>query len=243
MGQADAQSNGVIVKTSTGFQVTHTNGNLASTLVSEALPEAILDALPGTQRTRMGFTGNDALDLPTLRSRLVRTATGDPVHTGRVLRGERNETPKHLSACVQADRPVATPYARSLIRKVRKLYPLYTDAQVSSFLDDAGTTLMQRVNRIKELGQQLKTLREVLRTWCDDEVKMKTLPGQLNDIRVSRRQVANAIENCWRRVAPPRWPQGQPYTTLTLERNPVGQLPTLTEQDVAHVRSLSIMDM
>lgn len=243
VGQADAQSNGVIVKTSTGFQVTHTNGNLASTLVSEALPEAILDALPGTQRTRMGFTGNDALDLPTLRSRLVRTATGDPVHTGRVLRGERNEIPKHLSACVQADRPVATPYARSLIRKVRKLYPLYTDAQVSSFLDDAGTTLMQRVNRIKELGQQLKTLREVLRTWCDDEVKMKTLPGQLNDIRVSRRQVANAIENCWRRVAPPRWPQAQPYTTLTLERNPVGQLPTLTEQDVAHVRSLSIKDM
>ena len=32
-------------------------------------------------------------------------------------------------------------------------------------------------------------------------------------------------------------------TSLKLERTPVGQLPTLTEEDVAHVRSLSIKDM
>ena len=70
-----------------------------------------------------------------------------------------------------------------------------------SFLDEAGSTKMARVNRIKALEQQLKTLRGVLRTWRDDEAQMKKL-GQLNDLRVSRRQVANAIENCWRRVSP-----------------------------------------
>ncbi|MHC8387695.1 NEL-type E3 ubiquitin ligase domain-containing protein [Pseudomonas sp. MDT2-39-1] len=239
VGEADALSRGVIVKTSNGYQVNQTNGNVSSTAVSETLLESILDALSATQRTRMGFTGTDRLDIPTLRSRLSRAATGDPARAGRVLRGERSETPKHLSACVQADPPTAGSYAKGLIRKVRKLYPLFTDAQVSSFLDSAGSTQMQRVNRIKELQQQLKNLLGVLHTWRDDEVAMKKLPGQLNDIRVSRRQVANAIEKCWRRIA---W-QNQPSATLALERNPVGPLPTLTEQDVAHVRSLSVKDM
>ncbi|MGL6242502.1 NEL-type E3 ubiquitin ligase domain-containing protein [Pseudomonas sp.] len=243
VGATDAQSSGVIVKTSTGYQVTQANGNVSSTVTSETLLQSILDALPSTQRTRMGFTGNDALDVPTLRSRLSRAAAGDPARTGRVLRGERSEAPKYLVACVLADPPAASSYARGLIRKVRKLYPLFTDAQVSTFLDNAGTTSLQRVNRIKELRQQLKKLLGVLHTWRDDEVAMKKLPGALSDMRVNRRQVANAIENCWRRISPGRWPGNQSFTTLTLERNPVGPLPTLTEQDVEHVRSLSIKDM
>jgi hypothetical protein len=243
VGDANAQSRAVIVKTSTRYQVTHSDGNVSSTLESETLLESILDALPASQRLRMGFTGTDTLDVPTLRSRLTRAATGDPARTGRLVRGERSETPKHLSACVQADPPAAGTYAKGMIRKVKKLYPLSTDAQVSAFLDKAGSTQTQRANRIKELEQQLKKLRQVLHNWRDDEVQMKTLPGQLNDIRVSRRQVAVAIENCWRRIAPMRWPQHQSFTSLTLTRNPVGPLPTLTEEDVAHVRSLTIMDM
>ena len=237
VGEADAQSPGVIVKTPTGYQVTQTNGNVSSTLTSENLLQSILDALPDSARTPL--TGDDTLDVPTLRSRLLRAAAGDPARTRQVLRGERSDTPRHLSVCVQADPPAAGTYARGLIRKVRKLYPLFTDAQVSSFLDNAGTTRMQRVNRIKELQQQLKKLLGVLHTWRDDEVQMKKLPGALNDIRVSRRQVANAIENCWRRVTR----QNPPSTTLALEHNPVGPLPTLTEPDVAHVRRLSIRDM
>lgn len=243
VGETDAPTRGVIVKKTAGYQVTHNNGNISTTLTSDSLLQSIVDALPATQRTRMGFTDSDALDVPTLRSRILRAATGDPAHTGRVLRGERSKTPKHLAACVQADPPATSDYARGLIRKVRKLYPLYTDAQVSSFLDDAGSTQMERVNRIKALEQQLKKLRGLLHTWRDDEVQMKTLAGQLNDIRVSRRQVANTIENCWRRISHPRLSRNQPVTSLTLERSPVGPLPTLTEQDVAHVRSLSIKDM
>ncbi|MHC8328165.1 NEL-type E3 ubiquitin ligase domain-containing protein [Pseudomonas sp. LB1P83] len=239
VGEADAQSRGVIVKTSNRYQATQTKGNVSSTLTSDSLLQSVLDALPATQRTRTGLTGDDTLDVPTLRSRLLKTAARDPARTGRVLRGERSDTPKHLSACVQADPPTAGSYAKGLIRKVRKLYPLFTDAQVSSFLDSAGSTQMQRVNRVKELQQQLKNLIGVLHTWRDDEVQMKKLPGSLNDIRVSRRQVANAIEKCWRRIA---W-QNQPSTALALERNPAGPLPTLTEQDVAHVRSLSVKDM
>ncbi|MCK1792986.1 NEL-type E3 ubiquitin ligase domain-containing protein [Pseudomonas violetae] len=243
VGDANALSRGVIVKTTTGYQVAHVNGDVSSTQTSATLLEAIWDVLPAGQRTRMGFVGNDTLDVATLRSRLVRAASGDPQRSGRVLRGERSEMPKHLSACVQADTPAANPYPRSLIRKVKKLYPLFTEVQVSSFLDQAGSTHLQRVNKIKELGQQLRQLRNVLHTWRDDETQMKALAGQLNDLRLSRRQVAYAIENCWRRVSHPLWPRNQSVTSLTLERNPVGPLPTLTEADVAHVRSLSINDM
>ncbi|MHC8318408.1 NEL-type E3 ubiquitin ligase domain-containing protein [Pseudomonas sp. LB3P31] len=243
VGEADALSRGVIVKTSTGYKVTSSDGNISSTLMSDTLLEAIVDALPATRHTPMGFTGNTPSDVATLRSRLVRAAAGDPQRSGRVLRGERTVVRKHLSACVQADNPVTTAYSRSLIRKVRKLYPLFTDAQVSSFLDHAGTTQMQRVNKLMVLTQQLKRLRSVLHAWRNDDAQMRTLSGQLNDIRVSRRQVAHAIENCWRRVSHPLWPGNQPVTTLSLERNPVGPLPTLTDEDVAHVRKLSIRDM
>lgn len=100
---------------------------------------------------------------------------------------------------------------------------------------------MLRVNRVKELGQQLKKLLVVLKSWRDDEVQMRKLPGRLEDIRVARRQVAETIENCWRRVAHARL--GQDSATLVLQRNPVGPLPTLTEQDVAHVRHLAVKDM
>ncbi|NUU35702.1 NEL-type E3 ubiquitin ligase domain-containing protein [Pseudomonas sp. C2B4] len=239
VGEADAPSHGVIVKTTSGYQVTQGNGNVASTLTSDTLLQSIVDALPPSHRTAMGFTGDDSLDLPTLRSRLSRAGAGDPAHTAQVLRGARSETAKYLSACVQANPPAAGAYSRGLIRKVRKLYPLFTDAQVSSFLDNAGSTQIARVNRINELGQQLKKLRGVLHTWLNDEVQMKKLPGRLDDIRVGRRQVVNAIENCWRRVSR----LNQAATSLTLDRNPVGPLPTLTEQDVAHVRTLSIKDM
>lgn len=239
VGEADAQARGIIVKTPTGYQVTHGNGNVPSTVASQTLHQAILDALPATQRARMAFTGSDMLDAPALRSRLLSAAARDPAHTGRLLRGERNQTPKHLSACALADSPGASSHSRSLIRKVRKLYPLFTEAQACSFLDNAGSTQMLRANRIRALEQQLKKLRGVLHTWRDDDVQMRKLPGQLDDNRANRRQVARAIENCWRRVTP----RDQPSTTLTLERNPVGPLPTLTEQDVAHVSSLCIRDM
>lgn len=117
VGKSDAASRGVIVKTDNGYQFTQNSGNVASTLVSETLLESILDALPATQRPRMGLTGDDSLDVAMLRSRLSRTATGDPAHTRRVLRGERNETPEHLLACVQADPAATDPYPRGLTRK------------------------------------------------------------------------------------------------------------------------------
>ncbi|MHC8319392.1 NEL-type E3 ubiquitin ligase domain-containing protein [Pseudomonas sp. GB2N2] len=243
VGKTDALSHGVIVKKPFGFQVTRNVGNVSSTLTSESLSQAILDALPATQRVRMSLTGNDALDVSTLRARLARAGAGDSARTGRLLRGESSEAAEYFPDCVQADPPAASSYSRGLIRRVRKLFPSFTDAQVSSFLDEAGTTLTLRVNRIRELEQQLRTFRGVLRTWREDEVQMKKLPGPLNDVRVNRRQVANVLENCWRRVAHPRWPLGQPVTRLSLERNPSGPLPSLTEQDVAHVRSLSIKHM
>lgn len=239
VGEAQATSHGVIVKTPSGYQVTQSKGNVSSTLTSDSLLQSIMDALPATHRTGMVLTGDDTLDVPMLRSRLSRAATGDPAHTARLLRGERSEMAEYLSACIQADPPASGSYSRGVIRRVRKLYPLFTDAQVSSFLDQAGSTPILRMKRIEALEQQLKAFLGVLRTWRDDEVQMKKLPGLLSDVRTNRRQVANAIENCWRRVAR----RDQSSTTLKLERNPAGPLPTLTEQDVAHVRSLSIKDM
>jgi hypothetical protein len=243
VGDADALTPGVIVKTASGYQVAQSNGNVSSTLTSDTLPQAILDALPATRRTAMGLTGDDTLDAAALRSQLSKAASGDPARTGRVLRGERSEIPKYLTACAQADSPAANSYSRGLVHRVRKLYPLFTDAQVSSFLDEAGTTPILRVNRIRELEKQLKEFLKVLRIWRDDEVQMKKLPGPLSDVRVNRRQVANTIESCWRRVPHPRWERNKPFDTLRLDRNPAGPLPTLTEQDVAHVRTLSIKDM
>jgi len=242
VGSADAPLSGVIIKTPTGYQVNRGTGTLIADKTSATLTESIFHALPAARRIRMGLTGADDVNVTLLRERLGAAATADRARTTRVLRGEHSEIPEHLSSCVQADPAVPTVYAKGLIRKVRKLYPLFTDAQVSAFLDEAGTTHTLQLNRIKALEQQLKKLRAVLQTWSNDQVEMKKVTGQFNDVRVSRRQIAQAIESCWRRITAPRTPQDQPVT-LKLERNPAGQLPTLTEQDVAHVRSLIIRDM
>lgn len=243
VGKEGASQRKIIVKTSGGYQVTSIDGASSHSKTSRHLVESIYHALPQSQRTRMSFTGVDTVDIHTLRSRLFAAAARDPQRTGKLLRNERSEVAQHLTGCTQADPPAAGSYARALVRKVRKLYPTFTDAQVSAFLDEAGSDMTSRVTRLKELKQQLKAFLKGLYAWRDDEVQMAKLPGQLNDIRVGRRHVANAIENCWRRVTPPRWPQDPALTTLKLEGEPVGQLPTLTEQDVAHVRILSIKDM
>ncbi|MHC8306739.1 NEL-type E3 ubiquitin ligase domain-containing protein [Pseudomonas sp. PB3P13] len=243
VGSADALKREVIVKTPAGYQVTLRSGSPVTTETSATLLESIPHALSASQRTKMGVSGGDHFDTLPLRERLLAAGTADPVRTTRVLRGEPTAAPAHLSSCVQADPPAINRYAKGWIRKVRKLYPTFSDAEVAAFLDSAGSTNELRANRIKELQQQWKTLRTVLHNWRHDEAQMKKLPGTLNDVRVSRRQVAHAIENCWRRVKPARWPLGEEYTTLKLERNPCGQLPTLTEQDVAHVRHLSIKSM
>jgi len=243
VGKKDAALKGVIVKTADGYQVTQRNGTSVTTTKSKHRVESIYHALPKAQRTRMGFTEVQTADVSTLRSRLLAAATRDQVRSRRMLDNERREVPEHLSLCVQSNPPSPGSHSKGLIRRVRKLYPLFTDAEVSTFLDTAGSTKMLRANRIKALEQQLKTLRNVLYTWRDNEVDMAKLPGKLDDIRVSRRQVANALENCWRRIMPPLRLGYQSPTTLKLERNPVGQLPTLTEQDVAHVRGLYIRDM
>ena len=238
VGEQDAALSAVIVKTSGGYQFTERNGTQITRHVDQQLVDSIYHALPQEQRTALGLNGIDSL-----RSKLLGVASRDPARTGRLLRNDRTEVAKHLAACVQADPPGASAYAKGMLRKVKKLFPTFTDALASDFLDQAGTSQLARANRLKELGEQLQTFLKVLNTWREDEVQMAKVPGQLNDVRVSRRVVANAIENCWRRVTPPRWPQNQPLTVLKLERNPVGPLPTLTEQDVAHVRSLSIKHM
>ncbi|WP_095152718.1 NEL-type E3 ubiquitin ligase domain-containing protein [Pseudomonas sp. Irchel s3b5] len=243
VGKEDAALKGVIVKTADGYQVTQRDGSAVTTTTNKQRVESIYHALPQAQRSRMGFTEVETVDVSTLRSRLLAAAPRDQVRTRRMLDNERREVAEHLSSCALSDPSGSGSHSRGLIRKVRKLYPLFTDAQASTFLDEAGSTHTLRANRIKALEQQLKTLRQVLHVWRDNEVDMAKLSGQLGDIRVSRRQVADAIENCWRRITPPVRLGYQSPTTLKLERNPAGPLPTLTEQDVAHVRSLYLKDM
>lgn len=243
VGNQNAPLSAVILKTSRGFQFTQGTGTSTTTTTDKQLVESIYRALPPKQRTAMDLKGIDTLDLQTLRTRLLAAASGDQARTGRLLRNDRTEAPSHLVNCTLSDPPGASPHSKAMLRRTRKIFPLFTELQASAFLDQAGATLMARANRLKGLEQRLKALRNELKAWREDEVQMAKLPGQLNDIKVSRRLVANAIENCWRRVTPPRWPRNQPLDVLKLERNPVGQLPTLTEQDVAHVRSLSIRHM
>jgi hypothetical protein len=247
VGETDASHSAVIVKVSDGYQFTEVNGTATTTTTSPHLVESIYHALPKKQRTALGLSGSDSLNVRTLRSRLLTLASGDQARTAQLLRNDRTQVAKHLGGCVQSDPPGASSYARGMLRKVKKLYPTFTDAQASAFLDEAGTSQLARANRLKELGEQLQTFLKVLKTWRTDEAQMAKLPGQINDIRVSRRVVANTLENCWRRVTPPRWPANGPdnqtLTLLKLDNNPVGQLPTLTEQDVAHVRSLAIRQM
>ena len=206
---------------------------------------AILRAIPQEQRTAMGITGIGDSDAWRLRDDLLGKAVEDRAVTERLFSGSAIDESVQSIGCLQADEPVpASIHLRSLVRKVRKLYPLFTDAQARTFLDGLGSDHLTRAKEIRSRQQALKKLRGVLNTWRADETGPRSPTESLSERRQSRLQASDIIEKSWRRLFFVRNEKGNSVPGLNLSKMRVGKLPILPpELTFDHVKYLSLKNM
>lgn len=247
VGPKGSAARRIIVKSAAGFEAFGSDGKslVNASQGPDAIYRAMLHAIPETQRTAMGFASALPEQAGRLRDRLLAEAIVERAVAARLLTDQPLIDASAQMSCVLADPPApAVAHPRALIRKVQKLYPLMSDAQASTFLDGLGADHLARATQVKQRQQQWLTLRALLKTWRSNDAEMRKLPGDLGEYQQSRRQVADAIENSWRRLVLMRDEQGVSVPGLTLDGMQVGKLATIpADIDFSHVRRLSLKNM
>ncbi|MFC6338412.1 NEL-type E3 ubiquitin ligase domain-containing protein [Pseudomonas karstica] len=207
----------------------------------DSLFDACLRTLPPRQMEALTFFESDRPYGFKLRLSVYEQAIKDRAAVARLLKGQTLEHAETRVFCEQAHPPAAVvthAHPRTLVRKTRRLFPLFSEAQVSQFLDEQGADHLQRAESIKALEEQLKALRASLKFWKHSP------PGAASELQASRRQVADLIENAWRRLAFVRGEGRDTVLGLNLEGMRVGGLPTLPAQvSFRHLRNVSLNNM
>jgi hypothetical protein len=236
-----------LVKSGGGYEVFAGDGKSLGRVAAgpDDLYAAILKALPSRQRNAAGFADPVSADSARLRKQLLEVALDDREASARLLTDGKFAAPAAEVACIQADHAsTATAHPRALLRKVRKLYPRFSEAQASEFIDGLGTDALTRAIRVKALRREREQLRDVLDVWSEDRVAMKALGGDLREVRQSRKSTAEQIEDGFRRLFTVNDASGKSVYALNLDGMRVGKLPTLPSGlNFDHVKHLSLKNM
>jgi hypothetical protein len=236
----------IVVSSSAGFTAFDGNGLSLGGPYSgpDGLFQAIDCALTDSQRLAMGLPLKEASNLWRLRYMSASQATGDRELAAEAFSSSASEPLLDAVRCKMADSPTGPlVHPAALVRKVKRLYPLFSDAQVSSLLMASGAEHLARARAVKRLKTELTHLRALLKHWKTDVQGLENQPG-LSDIRTSREQVAQRIEACWRRQSFALDEHLVSVASLNLDGMRVGSLPTLpADIRFDHVRQVSLKNM
>ena len=206
--------------------------------------EELIDGASSVDRIHLRDARRVPLTLRQAAREAARQIQRDRLETPRPPPAERPVTPGH---CMLADPPQpATPTGaqRGMIRKLRDLYPFFSETEARTLLDSLGHDDLERATAVRLRQQQLSRLDDLLKTWTRHDAEMKKLPGRLDDYRHSRRQVADRLRNAWRRQTRLPTESGVSMYSLKLDNMRVGKLPALPPGiDFGHVRLLSLKNM
>jgi hypothetical protein len=241
-------SNGcTLVKLASGYGVYGSDGKSLGQVTSgpNSLYHGILKGLSAHQRKAIGFAQPKPDDGWRLRSRLLESALDDHEGCARLLAGGEFQPESSEPVCALADSPSeSSTHSRRLLRKVRKLYPLFSDAQASEFLDQLGGDHLTRAIRVRALNNDLERLREALGAWSEDEAAIRALGGNLSEAVDCRQLVAFEIEDCFRRMIFAPGENNRSVYGLQLDGMRCGKLPLLpVGLSFDHVRHLSLRNM
>ncbi|WP_419711432.1 NEL-type E3 ubiquitin ligase domain-containing protein [Pseudomonas sp. NFX224] len=246
IGKQDSVLKQTIVQSTQGYRIFDRDSTLLGSVIEgpDAFYQAVVKALPEARLSAMEL-GAKPVQATNLRRRLATRAAEDRARSARLLEGEILSEPATPLSCVQASPPAPSSHASGLMSKARKLYPLKTDVQISSLLDGLGTDHLSRAKAIQGRQKQLQKLRDALKRWRKDDTELRLLPGDPEEYRQSRRQVADALENAWRQMGVVRDEQrASSVPGLTLDGMRVGKLPTLpSDVDFGHIELLSLKNM
>ena len=236
-----------LVKLKVGYEAFDGDGKSLGQVAMgpDSLYEAILKVLTASQRKAMGFLESKPDDSSRLRSKLLQSALDQREASAQVLVTGKFEPEPSKAACMQADSSAEkSTHTRALLRKVKKLYPLFSDAQANAFLDDLGGDHLTRATRVKQLQRDLDQLCDVLEGWSTDEAGMKAAGGVLSEVKNSRQTAAYVIEDSFRRQIFMPDEHGKPQCGLKLDGMRVGKMPILPlGLHFDHVKQLSLKNM
>ncbi|MHA3737381.1 NEL-type E3 ubiquitin ligase domain-containing protein [Pseudomonas sp. Eth.TT006] len=236
-----------LVRLDNGYEVFGSDGKSLGRVAhgSESLYLAILKGLSLRQRKAIGFAESRADDGGRLRRKLLDCASDEREGSSRLLAGGQLQAEISEPVCTLADSPVEpATHSRRLIRKVKKLYPSFTDQQAGEFLDQLGNDHLTRAIRVRALQDELRRLREVTDVWMEDVASMKALGGDLGELRDCRKIVAHEIQYSFCRLVFQRDGFQRPVYGLSLDGMRCGKLPTLpVGLTFDHVRHLSLQNM
>ncbi|KAF2410876.1 C-terminal novel E3 ligase, LRR-interacting [Pseudomonas antarctica] len=236
----------VVVRSNAGFEAFDEHGVSSGGPYAgpDGLFEAIDSVLTNTQRVALELPLKEPSNIWRLRYMSASQAKGERELAAQAFSHKVSEPVEEAVPCEMADLPTGPlAHPRALVRKVKRLYPLFSDAQVSSLLMALGADPLSRAKAVKRLEAELGHLRALLKHWKSDTQGMEKQPG-LSDIRDSRQQVAERIEACWRRQSVVLNEHQVSVTSLNLDGMRVGSLPTLpAEVRFDHVQQLSLKNM
>ncbi len=236
----------VVVRSSAGFETFDDTGlSIGGPYAGpDGLFEALDSALTDSQRVTLGLPLNAPSNIWRLRYMSASQAKGERELAGEAFSSGVSEPLVEGVPCEMADSPTGPlVHPLALVRKVKRLYPLFSDAQVASLLMALGADALSRARAVKRLQAELGHLRALLKHWKNATQDLEKQPG-LSDIRNSRQQVAQRIEACWRRQSFALDEHQTSVASLSLDGMRVGSLPTLPgEIRFDHVRQLSLKNM
>ena len=249
VGPATAAVRRTIVRTAQGYQAfdegaVNLNRHASGT---NGLLQAVVDCLSPSQREAMNLVGEQPVDR--LRSQLRFKSQDERLRIARYLRPERaavevDEPTTCIQGQVRLPPMLPAEFAPALVYKVQKLFPAMARAQVSMFLQDAGSDHLSRAKAVEVLEQELGALQKALKRWATDRRGLTGADGPLWDYRLSRTQASRAIERCWRGLFIVRDPQHLDVPGLVLDGMGLGSLPILPSQvRFEQVRQLSLRNL
>lgn len=244
VGNPDADMSRIVVQSAKGFRAHDGQGVALGALAGgpEGFYEALLNSLSAAQLDALRLTASGKASQ--LRHALIGKAQDERNRIGRYLWPERAVPEEPPLSCVQGAPPALPPQPAGLVRKARKLFPLFDDRRLSTFLQDLGSDHLSRARAVRALEQQYDALQRTLRLWAKDKPAQPYSDIALRDHRLARHQAARAIERCWQyaSLAPDELHQKVP--SLSLDGMAIGALPTLPAHvQFEHVRQLSLKRM
>ncbi|MBN2992583.1 leucine-rich repeat domain-containing protein, partial [Pseudomonas cedrina subsp. fulgida] len=243
-GPPAAQSRRTVVKIAERYQAFDADGAPLNPVADgpEGFYQALLDCLSPPQRQAMHLHGDYAASR--LRSQLRFKTQDDRSAVARSLWPERPSVEAFAEHCVKAQAPEPSEMPVVLLRKLKKLYPGLSQAQIADLLQAAGTDPLSRAKAVEQLELQYRDLQRALKFWRLDTSWHDPQTEPRWDYQLSRHQVVKAIERSWRKLFILRDADGAPVQGLALDGMLLGRLPTLPAQvKFDHVRKLSLKNM
>lgn len=248
-GNVEAWGTRVLVKTDQGYTLYRPRGGIHVREPGAPLPllEALFASIRPQDRAAMAIT--PASDGAPFNAALASLAAQSRLETAQVL-GIQPVRPRFRPPVRLSNARIGYPlcglregeHSRALQRRVRDLYPEFTDEQVQNYL---GALIAQEIEPLQVLRARKRergALSRCLQDWISGRSPETASLSDLYDHDDERYQVARLIHRGWRRnPAHLPWADPEEVYTLNLDGFRVMGYPTLPAMvDLSHIRELKM---